>query len=196
MEAVIAYDLAHRPEAKREKSWSPTIEATIRKFEAGKPVTGAGRLGEQLNNEPLTKELKRLAGESRAVLRGERSISLRAWRETKRIAKTKTSKEMLSGPAQELFERLRTWRAEAARSHGVPAYVIFHDATLRDIAHTRPASLAGRAEGHRAGQGPVDGALPAQRGRRVSPVAPRRDGQPSSHDRHRESSARVGVSRL
>jgi ATP-dependent DNA helicase RecQ len=40
-----------------------------------------------------------------------------------------------------LFERLRAWRAEAARSHGVPAYVIFHDATLAEIARARPASL-------------------------------------------------------
>ena len=40
-----------------------------------------------------------------------------------------------------LFERLRAWRADAARSHGVPAYVIFHDATLAEIARTRPASL-------------------------------------------------------
>jgi ATP-dependent DNA helicase RecQ len=83
----------------------------------------------------------RLAGESRAVLRGERSIPMRAWRETKRAARTRTSGEMLSGAAQELFERLRAWRIEAARRHGVPAYVIFHDATLRDIARLRPASL-------------------------------------------------------
>ena len=40
-----------------------------------------------------------------------------------------------------LFERLRAWRLEAARRHGVPAYVIFHDATLREIARVRPSSL-------------------------------------------------------
>ena len=43
--------------------------------------------------------------------------------------------------AQALFEQLRAWRAEAARSHGVPAYVIFHDATLAEIARMRPVSL-------------------------------------------------------
>ena len=34
-----------------------------------------------------------------------------------------------------------SWRAGIARSHGVPAYVIFHDATLREIALARPDSL-------------------------------------------------------
>jgi len=53
----------------------------------------------------------------------------------------KPSREPLSGPAHELFERLRAWRVEAARRHGVPAYVIFHDATLREIARMRPSSL-------------------------------------------------------
>ena len=83
----------------------------------------------------------RLAGQSRAVLRGERTVALRAWREPKRSARAKASQAMLSGAAQELFERLRAWRVEAARRHGVPAYVIFHDATLREIARLRPSSL-------------------------------------------------------
>ena len=84
----------------------------------------------------------RLTGESRAVLKGERSVALRAWREAKRSARRKaSSQETLSGDAQTLFERLRDWRLEAARRHGVPAYVIFHDATLREIARQRPSSL-------------------------------------------------------
>ncbi|NUU21867.1 MAG: DNA helicase RecQ [Streptomycetaceae bacterium] len=40
-----------------------------------------------------------------------------------------------------VFERLRAWRAATAREQGVPAYVIFHDATLREIAATGPATL-------------------------------------------------------
>jgi ATP-dependent DNA helicase RecQ len=40
-----------------------------------------------------------------------------------------------------VFERLRAWRAAAAKDQGVPAYVIFHDATLRQIAASPPASL-------------------------------------------------------
>ena len=86
----------------------------------------------------------RLTSESRAVLKGERHVALRAWREAKhstRRAKAAPGMADLSREAQELFERLRTWRLEAARRHGVPAYVILHDATLREIARARPASL-------------------------------------------------------
>jgi ATP-dependent DNA helicase RecQ len=37
---------------------------------------------------------------------------------------------------------LRAWRAATAREQGVPAYVIFHDATLRQIATDAPSTLA------------------------------------------------------
>jgi ATP-dependent DNA helicase RecQ len=86
----------------------------------------------------------RLTPGSRAVLKGSRSVALRAWREGKRSArraKAAAGAADLPAEAQELFERLRAWRLEAARRHGVPAYVIFHDATLREIARVRPSSL-------------------------------------------------------
>jgi ATP-dependent DNA helicase RecQ len=83
----------------------------------------------------------RLAGGSRQVLKGERGVVLRAWREPKRATRARAAGETLAGPAQALFDRLRAWRADAARRHGVPAYVIFHDATLREVARERPASL-------------------------------------------------------
>ncbi len=41
---------------------------------------------------------------------------------------------------EELFERLRSWRAEQARAASVPAYVVFTDATLTALAEVRPAS--------------------------------------------------------
>ncbi|WP_332838655.1 DNA helicase RecQ [Nocardia bovistercoris] len=41
-----------------------------------------------------------------------------------------------------LFEKLREWRAATAKEQGVPAYVVFHDATLREIAASKPNSLA------------------------------------------------------
>ena len=86
----------------------------------------------------------RLTADSRPVLKGERAVSLRAWREGKRSARRVKAAAMdLSAEGQALFERLRAWRLEAARRHGVPAYVIFHDATLREIAHARPSSLEG-----------------------------------------------------
>ncbi len=40
-----------------------------------------------------------------------------------------------------VVERLRSWRLERSREDGVPAYVVLHDATLRDVASTRPATL-------------------------------------------------------
>ena len=45
----------------------------------------------------------------------------------------------LSPEDTEMFEKLRTWRKEAAE--GKPPYVVFHDATLREIASVRPATL-------------------------------------------------------
>jgi len=51
----------------------------------------------------------------------------------------------LPAEAQELFERLRAWRAATAKEQGVPAYVVFHDATLREVALARPESVAALA---------------------------------------------------
>jgi ATP-dependent DNA helicase RecQ len=50
--------------------------------------------------------------------------------------------ESWEGVDRGLFERLRTMRLEIARSRGVPPYVIFHDATLRELARVKPRSLA------------------------------------------------------
>jgi ATP-dependent DNA helicase RecQ len=47
----------------------------------------------------------------------------------------------LSPAAASLFERLRAWRGAAAKEQGVPAYVIFHDSTLREIALRKPRHL-------------------------------------------------------
>ncbi len=48
----------------------------------------------------------------------------------------------LDPEAHELFERLRAWRAAQAKEQGVPAYVVFGDATLKALAATRPGSLS------------------------------------------------------
>jgi ATP-dependent DNA helicase RecQ len=80
------------------------------------------------------------------VLRGDRTVLLRKEARTPAPRKEKRS----GGGTTErydknLFERLREWRAAAAKEQGVPAYVIFHDATLREIAAAPPADLAGLA---------------------------------------------------
>ncbi len=86
-----------------------------------------------------------LTAKSRAVLRGEERIMLRRFvKETKRKkARGRAALDLADGldaQAQTLFEALRSWRLAAAREHGVPAYVIFHDGTLKDIARLRPTS--------------------------------------------------------
>ncbi|GAA4327549.1 DNA helicase RecQ [Pigmentiphaga soli] len=87
---------------------------------------------------------------SRAVLKGERRLMLR--REPVRASRSRDSTPRaraavtLPPQAESLFAALRAWRGEVARSHGVPAYVIFHDATLREIALARPGTLAELAE--------------------------------------------------
>jgi ATP-dependent DNA helicase RecQ len=88
-----------------------------------------------------------LTESSRDVLKGERTLMFRREPEKKaRSSRTssprgKEAAIMLEPAAQQRFEYLRAWRSEVARSHGVPAYVIFHDATLREIAITQPESL-------------------------------------------------------
>ncbi|WP_328611356.1 DNA helicase RecQ [Amycolatopsis sp. NBC_00345] len=83
---------------------------------------------------------------SAEVLNGARKVMLR--REPERAAAARSSRTRskaavveLPQEAAPLFERLRAWRAATAKEQGVPAYVIFHDATLRQIATERPGSL-------------------------------------------------------
>ena len=47
----------------------------------------------------------------------------------------------LATAALERFAALKAWRAEVARAHNLPAYVVFHDATLAEMADLRPDSL-------------------------------------------------------
>jgi ATP-dependent DNA helicase RecQ len=46
----------------------------------------------------------------------------------------------------ERFAALKEWRAEVAREHNLPAYVVFHDATLAEMAQTQPDSLDALAQ--------------------------------------------------
>ena len=57
---------------------------------------------------------------------------------------------------QLLFEALRSWRKEQAQAQHVPPYVIFHDATLAEIAAARPATLAALGKAGGVGQGKLD----------------------------------------
>jgi ATP-dependent DNA helicase RecQ len=84
-----------------------------------------------------------LTDASNEVLSRQRQVMLR--REPERAAKATKSRRAapvdLPQEAAPVFERLRAWRSAAAKEQGVPAYVIFHDATLREIATVSPSSL-------------------------------------------------------
>jgi ATP-dependent DNA helicase RecQ len=90
------------------------------------------------------------------VLRGQRAVTLRQDAPSPKAARLRGVRVAAGGatgpaklaaadltPEQEaVFEELRAWRGATAKEQGVPAYVVFHDATLRAIAVTAPATLA------------------------------------------------------
>lgn len=88
---------------------------------------------------------------SRAVLKGEVPVRLRESASAPAGRKSRTSKSRgdrvapaaapLDAPGQALFAALKSWRAEVAKTHNLPAYVIFHDATLAAIAQRAPHTL-------------------------------------------------------
>jgi ATP-dependent DNA helicase RecQ len=82
-----------------------------------------------------------LGGDARAILKGERTVEivLPPQREGRRRRRADSSPNPLGDP---LFEALRALRRELASEAQVPPYVIFHDATLREMAASRPQSLA------------------------------------------------------
>ena len=103
----------------------------------------------------------RLASACREVLRGQRTIRLRraidggAMRpagrgaiDRTRVTGAQAARVLTEGSVRladddthlPLFQALRAWRLQVAREHGVPAYTVFHDATLEEIARRRPGS--------------------------------------------------------
>lgn len=112
----------------------------------------------------------------------------------------------LPAAAVPVFEALRAWRAATAREQGVPAYVVFHDATLREIATLLPTTIealgtvggVGEAKLTKYGQGVLDalaehsGAEPAPSAaapapdtapaHAAAPVPAARAGRPAPHD--------------
>ena len=86
----------------------------------------------------------RLTDSSRPVLKGEQRIDMRRMAPRKGKSATvrrKAAAEGLTAVDASLLERLRTWRSEQARTQSVPAYVIFHDATLSAIASAHPRDI-------------------------------------------------------
>jgi ATP-dependent DNA helicase RecQ len=87
-----------------------------------------------------------LSDASGGVLRGETPVPLRRdvigrVSRSGGGARKAAAAEQLAPEHRELFEALRAWRAEQAREQGVPAYIVFGDATLRALAERRPTTL-------------------------------------------------------
>jgi ATP-dependent DNA helicase RecQ len=81
-----------------------------------------------------------LSGARVVQLRTEPERPERTARATRSAAKARAAD--LTPDQESLFEALRAWRSEQAREQGVPAYIIFGDATLVAVAAARPASAA------------------------------------------------------
>jgi ATP-dependent DNA helicase RecQ len=92
-----------------------------------------------------------LTPDAREVLSGRRTLKLRKPSEKAPRARKPKRGEIgrqqaggaLPGQSGDVFQALREWRKDVAREHGVPAYTVFHDATLMEIARQLPASLDG-----------------------------------------------------
>jgi ATP-dependent DNA helicase RecQ len=84
-----------------------------------------------------------LTDASRAVLRGETTLLLRADRrpEKRPRAKAERAQPLTSEEDASLWEALRAHRLELAKAQGVPPYVIFHDSTLLEMTRNVPTSL-------------------------------------------------------
>ena len=89
----------------------------------------------------------RLGEAARAILKGEEQVAMRVPSATgarrgrqaprQRLVASEASLPLL---ARETLAALKAWRGEVAREHNLPAYVIFHDATLRAIAERQPST--------------------------------------------------------
>ncbi|HOY35077.1 MAG TPA: DNA helicase RecQ [Piscinibacter sp.] len=96
-----------------------------------------------------------LTASAREVLKGEVALLLRVPSEapktsrsgrTGRVTKAGGGREKpapiaLDDEGQRRYAALKAWRAEVAREHNLPAYVVFHDATLAEMARDQPGSL-------------------------------------------------------
>ena len=95
-----------------------------------------------------------LTPSAREVLRGEVQLLLRQASEAPRRARgagnvvrsgngkgRDRAPPDLNSAGQQRYESLKAWRAEVAREHNLPAYIVFHDATLAELARLQPRSI-------------------------------------------------------
>ena len=91
-----------------------------------------------------------LTDSSRAVLKGDLTLRLRVPSESRRGSRSTRGGRAgaerpppvpLDAEGLDRFMALKAWRAEVAREHNLPAYVVFHDASLAEMARSAPSSL-------------------------------------------------------
>jgi ATP-dependent DNA helicase RecQ len=104
--------------------WSP-----IRARRLLEELMSLGCLSQSAGQYPMVELTER----GRAVLGGAESVAVTI------APDPDAAPEPSADPV--LFQRLREWRAEVARRQGVPAYVVFHDRTLIELAARRPSDL-------------------------------------------------------
>ena len=92
----------------------------------------------------------RLLDAARPILKGDQPVRLRAASASTTARRTERRRGApppaaadLDTAGQARFAALKAWRAEVAREHNLPAFVIFHDATLAAIAAAAPTALSG-----------------------------------------------------
>ena len=92
----------------------------------------------------------RLLDAARPILKGDQPVRLRAASASTTARRTERRRGApppaaadLDAAGQARFAALKAWRAEVAREHNLPAFVIFHDATLAAIAAAAPTALSG-----------------------------------------------------
>lgn len=102
-------------------------------------------ISELLRSGELEKDAERrtvtLTAEGLTALRERRTFTFFKPREVARTRKSRRTAETLAPASEDLFQHLRALRKELADRHGVPPYVVFSDATLREIAARKPATL-------------------------------------------------------
>ena len=84
----------------------------------------------------------RVSDEGRRLLRGERSPTLLRPAKKSAARSSAIAADSWDGVDRELFDLLRQLRRNVAAERGVPAYIVFSDATLRDMARQRPSTKA------------------------------------------------------
>jgi ATP-dependent DNA helicase RecQ len=94
-----------------------------------------------LDRTPGDRPVLKLNAASWAVLRGQRSVQLVQPRQ-KPVARARFDDDSWEGVDHGLFDHLRQLRRALAEARGVPSYIIFGDATLRELARVRPSTPA------------------------------------------------------